>query len=312
MGVLRSKLFTEGNAATLKKLEDCATGYPNEGTSHFMRGHPNGRGDHILKVQQALKNIQQTRPEMGIPDFEINGIYDERFAKAIYVYKQKKDIRNYAGKIDDIIGIKTIRSLDSDNTNRPHEDPAPKPKTPDEFKRHLPNCVPAAECPTSRKFEITMLAGASGGEGFDVGKYWFTIRDMTNGLSALYMFHGYGAGISVTPVAVADGGRAPTSFDTDADVRVTNFGPTAGMFGITGDRIVRDPRVDSSVTYLTTQYRPDGSTVGKRTPLLKIDSGKVEIPGTNINGAHFELFSLCGKGGGARRRPITREDVIGL
>lgn len=135
MGVLKSKLFTEGNPAVIQKLENCATGRPNEVQSHFTRNHSNSRGEHIVKVQQALKNIQRTHPGFGIPDFDVNGVYDEKFAKAIYVYKQKRDIRNYAHKIDDIIGIKTIKTLDSDNANsspdpNPHPNPKPKPEPP--------------------------------------------------------------------------------------------------------------------------------------------------------------------------------------
>jgi len=34
MGVLASKLFTEGDPITLQKLEDCAQGRPNEAVSH--------------------------------------------------------------------------------------------------------------------------------------------------------------------------------------------------------------------------------------------------------------------------------------
>jgi hypothetical protein len=124
MGVLTSQLFTEADPATVKKLEDCATGRPNEVMSHFTQ---EARGAHISRVQAALKIVRQEEPGLGIPEFQVNGIYDDAFAKAVFVYKQKRNIRNYANKIDDIIGIKTIRSLDTDAKRRKQE-PPPKPK----------------------------------------------------------------------------------------------------------------------------------------------------------------------------------------
>ena len=67
MGVLVSKLFTEGDSFTVQKLEDCATGRPNEVFSHFTQGQS---GEHIRRVQQALKNAQDLDPDLaGIPPF---------------------------------------------------------------------------------------------------------------------------------------------------------------------------------------------------------------------------------------------------
>ena len=122
-GVLRSKLFTEADEATRQKLEACAAGQPNESASHFKVGHANGQGEHIRRVQQALKNVQLDRPELGIPSFDVSGTYDATFARAVHVYKEKRDIRNYADQIDDIVGMKTLRQLDSDNVTRPHVQP---------------------------------------------------------------------------------------------------------------------------------------------------------------------------------------------
>lgn len=305
MGVLQSKLFNEGDPATLKKLEDCATGHPSEVNSHFRRGHVNSKGEHIKKVQQALKNVQQNRPEFNIPDFDVNGVYDERFAKAVYVYKQKKDIRNYANKIDDIIGIKTIKSLDSDNINRPHTPPSPKPKKNNAFLRPLPNCVPEADCPFSRDFSVTLLFGASGGEIADLCKYWFTIRDTKNGLSAAYLLSGYGVGFSVLPVGIADGGD-PKAFTTGDPARVTDFGPTAILAG--AGMLPVGP-VPVSGTLLTLQYRPGGSGLKSMFP-LSIDTGKVTLPGVNLNGASFKLLTACRGGRGAVKQVVTRSNFV--
>lgn len=120
MGVLKSKIFTEGDAGVLKRLEDCATGTPNEVVSHFTIGQS---GEHIRKVQEALKNVQRDRPGLDIPAFEANGKYDKPFADAIGAYKKKRDVRNHSNQIDKIVGIKTMRELDDDNN------PTPRPTT---------------------------------------------------------------------------------------------------------------------------------------------------------------------------------------
>src|SRR5580692_10554911 len=187
MGVLTSQLFTEGDTGIAEKLEDCAIGWPNEVRSHFALHQ---RGEHIKRVQQALKNVARTRPELGIPDFEVNGVYDEKFAKAVYAYKEKKDIRNFANKIDNIVGIKTIRSLDSDNQNRPHVDPPPRPVRPNVVPRPAPNCVTDANCPASQEFDVQLLGGGSGGEIADLVELMFTIRDTNSGLGAIYKLLG--------------------------------------------------------------------------------------------------------------------------
>src|SRR5262245_40293796 len=85
MAVLSSKLFTDGDPAVVKKLEDCATGRPSEVASHFTLGQS---GEHIRRVQEALRNVQDLEPDLGIPDFTVNGTYDNAFAQAIAVYKE--------------------------------------------------------------------------------------------------------------------------------------------------------------------------------------------------------------------------------
>ncbi len=74
MGVLTSKLFTDADQTTVKKLEDCATGQPNEAQSHFTIGQT---GEHIKKVQEALKSVQEGNSSLGIPEFSVTGVYDQ-------------------------------------------------------------------------------------------------------------------------------------------------------------------------------------------------------------------------------------------
>jgi hypothetical protein len=116
MSVLKSNLFTKADPDTVNRLENCATGQPNEVLSHFTLDQT---GEHIQRVQQALQSVQQDNPGLGIPGFSVNGIYDGAFAEAIRVYKKKRHILNFDNKIDAIVGIHTIRSLDRENKSSP-------------------------------------------------------------------------------------------------------------------------------------------------------------------------------------------------
>src|SRR5262245_30373821 len=131
MGVLRSKLFTEGDESVVAKLEDCATGRPSEARSHFNTT-TNASGEHIRRVQEALKKIEAIDRKLKLSPFFVNGQYDPAFAKAISEYKATRNIRNFASKIDDVIGIKTLRKLDEElvqaNPVPPPSPPAPPPR----------------------------------------------------------------------------------------------------------------------------------------------------------------------------------------
>jgi hypothetical protein len=273
--------------------------------SHFTQPQS---GEHIRKVQQALKNVQQLEPDLGIPDFEVNGVYDPAFAKAVYAYKEKRNIRNHANQIDDIIGIKTIRSLDHDAQRRARVDPAPKPKKPDDVPRPLPNCVPDQDCPAATQFEVTMLGGMSGGEIAELSKYWFAIRDTTNGLSALYLMSAYGLGVSATPVSLANQG-SPRAFSTGgAPVRVTRFGPGGGLAG--ASTTVKPIPKQVGVTLVTLQYRPERGGLHV-TPPMPIDMGSLNcLPGAAVQGAKLSILSTCRGGPGATRRVLTYKDLI--
>ena len=97
MGVLSSKLFTgEGiDDSTRQRLEDCALG-GNETLTHIAHGQ---LGQHVRRVQEALSRIRESDPSLGIPTFSVNGVYDPAFAHAVYVYKQRRKILNYRGRL---------------------------------------------------------------------------------------------------------------------------------------------------------------------------------------------------------------------
>lgn len=226
VGVLQSARFTQGDAATIKRLEDCATGQPSEVASHFTIGQT---GTPVIQLQEALKSVQQSNPGLGIPAFVVNGVYDKAFADAILAYKTKRDIRNFANKFDNIVGIKTIRSLDNEKGPKSNPIPKPIPKKPGEFPKPLANCVQDKDCPVSQSFEVKLVVGASGGEGIEFAEFFFAIRDLTNGLSSGYKLRAGGIGIGLLPVSPAGGG-GPSFIRTSLPVRVMRFGPT-GLIG---------------------------------------------------------------------------------
>jgi hypothetical protein len=304
MGELTSTLFTQGDPAVVKKLEDCATGRPHEVLSHFKNGQ---RGEHIRRVQQALKNVRDLEPQLGIPPFEVTGSYDDAFAKAVAHYKDRRRILNHANKIDDIVGIKTIRSLDKDVKQRRQTPPAPLPAVkPNVFPRPIPNCVPDADVPPSQEFDIRLLAGASVGEVFEGALFFFTIRDTTNGLSCLYKFRGPGGGLGAIPVTPAVNGKTG-HFRTDKPVRVTRFGPAAIMIGGTTPPSVSPIPVTGTVISLS--FKAEGARGLPQTPFFAIDTGDISIPGGGIHGAQFLLLTVCSGGPGATRKILGLADV---
>jgi hypothetical protein len=160
MGVLTSKLFTDADGDAVTKLEDCAVGRPTEVISHFALDR-NQNGEHIRRVKQALQNIKDRDPSLGIPPFTVNGNYDPAFAKAVAKYKEKRGIFNFANKIDNVVGVKTIRALDRENQGQapvpiPPDPPRPEPNIPD-----TPPLVPPAGFRLSG-WRITGIAGVLG------------------------------------------------------------------------------------------------------------------------------------------------------
>ena len=69
---------------------------------------PGARGPHVVKIQRAL--IQVAGAAI-VP----NGIYGSATAAAVADFKRKQQpqILNFAGKIDNIVGIKTMAALDA-------------------------------------------------------------------------------------------------------------------------------------------------------------------------------------------------------
>lgn len=128
MSVLKSKLFILTDPSTSDKLEACATGQPNEWSTHFAV-NANANGEHIRLVQKALKRVRSAEPSLGLPEITVDGKYSQNFANAVKIYKKGRGIKNVAGKIDDIVGIKTLRRLDEDVDDGipPNPNPAPDP-----------------------------------------------------------------------------------------------------------------------------------------------------------------------------------------
>jgi hypothetical protein len=75
MGELSSKLFTEGDADAVKKLDNCATGRPTEVQSHFTQGM---KGEAIKKLQLALKNERHGPWSAGIAGRHAGLLHQQR------------------------------------------------------------------------------------------------------------------------------------------------------------------------------------------------------------------------------------------
>jgi hypothetical protein len=307
MGELSSKLFTEGDPAAVRKLDDCAAGRPSEVQSHFTQGHSSGEA--VRKLQLALKNAKDndTIGEFdGMPDFSVNGQYDKAFADAIEFYKGVRGIKNYAGKIDRIVGIKTIHELDKEATKRKQVDPDPRPvPKPGEHKRAMKNCVPEDEVPLSQLFSVRMLLYASGGEGVELSKYWFAVRDKTNGLSALYIMTGIGLGTPSPIPGQGSAAGAPTKDFSTVPAKVTDF-----VWCQIGSA-THPPPFDSILTIsaITMQYKGEDGKTHIAGPMT-IDTGPINLPGAGFQTGPWSILSLCHGKPGATRHEISNNDII--
>src|SRR5262245_45243526 len=72
-------------------------------SAHILQG---ATGPHVGKIQQALIQLDGAT-------IAADGKYGPATARAVSTFKQKRQILNFAGKIDDIVGKKTIASLDA-------------------------------------------------------------------------------------------------------------------------------------------------------------------------------------------------------
>jgi hypothetical protein len=130
MAILTSSLFSSADVETKKHLENCATGMPNEQSSHFS-ATDNAVGQHIQVIQTMLQRVIDRKTDNPpIPNFgSIGNTYTKQFEESIKVFKKNRGLTNYAGVIDGITGKKTIRALDSE-ADRGRAGPAPSPPTP--------------------------------------------------------------------------------------------------------------------------------------------------------------------------------------
>jgi peptidoglycan hydrolase-like protein with peptidoglycan-binding domain len=105
--VLTSILF-KNNA----QLQACAA----RDSGHVASG---SRGEHVARIQKALMLLDKVKLAM-------DGVYGPATAAAVLAYKRKRSIINtsYQKTADDIVGIMTIQSMDTELNN------LPRPPTP--------------------------------------------------------------------------------------------------------------------------------------------------------------------------------------
>jgi hypothetical protein len=323
---LKSKLFTEADPATVKKLQDCADGRPSEVVSHFVEGK--AEGNHIRRIQQALKNAAAKDPTLvGIPAFSVNGIYDKDFADAIEFYKGKREILNFAGKIDRIVGIKTIRSLDVDEDKaKQPERPSGQPEfptRPTSVPRALPNCAPRSAIQPAREFSVSILGMLIGGEGIEFSAIFWAIRDLSNTtpLSSLYRTTGFGLGTPSGAPATLTGGGKPTNFTLDRPAKICDF-QTVQIVQATSVvlPLPPDPKVPQPIPLPNLTQKgiagvilqvllPNGGTTS--TTLMEIDTGIANLQGAGGQFGFMTNLTICGtrKERGAVRREIGVADI---
>lgn len=72
-------------------------------------GHiiPGARGPHVGKIQQALNRLDGA-------GLAVDSQYGPKTAAAVAAFKTKRNILNTSGKIDNIVGIKTMAALDAE------------------------------------------------------------------------------------------------------------------------------------------------------------------------------------------------------
>jgi hypothetical protein len=158
--------------------------------------------------------------------------------------------------------------------------------------------------PEGTSFNVRMLFYASGGEGIEFSKYWWAIRDLTNGLSAMYKMTGVGAGTpSPIPGQFSYGGGPSKPFNT-SPAKVTDF-LWCQIGGATHPPPVQDY---VNISGVMIQYK---SADGKHaTAPMIVDTGKVNIPGAGFQTGPWTLISTCQGKGGATRHEITGNDLV--
>jgi len=87
--------------AGVPELEACAV----DDSAHLLFG---SQGPHVALVQQALIDLGE-QIETGA-----SGSYDSDTEAAVTAYKTDRQILNFAGQVDPIVGKKTIAALDAE------------------------------------------------------------------------------------------------------------------------------------------------------------------------------------------------------
>jgi len=104
------------------KLQACLTNDP----AHVFQG---ASGDHVGRIQTALARIDSA----SIDNSELSRrFYGPSTAAGVLAFKKnpRRNILNYKGQVDNIVGKKTIAALDSEMFALENAPPAPTPPTP--------------------------------------------------------------------------------------------------------------------------------------------------------------------------------------
>lgn len=107
MGLLKCKLFTTPGEDS--RLEACLVSDP----AHII---PNSVGEHVKKIQIALNRLSKGA---GRENFNLreDGKYGPKTAKAVKAYKNapsRRILQSFQTTADDIVGKRTIQSLDDE------------------------------------------------------------------------------------------------------------------------------------------------------------------------------------------------------
>ncbi|QNK70959.1 hypothetical protein [Variovorax sp. PAMC26660] len=92
----------------------------NHNSAHILPNY-NGKGPHVRKIHEVLKDYFSGTfggEKMPYGDALTGDVYNQDTSVAVWFYKYQQDkngedLKNYAGKIDSICGIKTVRSMDA-------------------------------------------------------------------------------------------------------------------------------------------------------------------------------------------------------
>jgi hypothetical protein len=205
-------------------------------------------------------------------------------------YKQRRNILNDRGQVDDIVGTETIRSLDLDlQPAKPKVQPSPTPpmpKKPGVFpKPDGPGCVKDENCPTSQSFTVKVLTIVTAGEFLEGAVAQFRFRGTQNLLTADYEWTAFGVGPPGPPLNANVGG-APAPFTTRS-VRITRFGPTAIVIG--GNPVP----IHGNAKFLLPHAESSRGRFRERRPTIRINTGQNPLAGGGAHKGTLKLLTTC-------------------